>query len=507
MLIQGLDALSGLVFISVVFLLLPLALWIVLRGRHPRVNLAAWCCGAALYGLGYAFIGLRGAVPDWLSIHLANVATLGSLALRWSALRLESGRDAAWRTGAWWVVAALAVFWGVHLWAEMWRVAVGLALQALGHLLLAAPAWVLWRRNGLRMAGFIAAALVGQASYMALLVLVLRGGGWQAVAAVPSWQVLVTIGVIYLLSMVVNLAYLGMMVERGHRQELQRAQVLAQETAQRRAAEEQAQQLQALLAEREDLLQLLAHEVRQPLNNASAALQGAQQALQPAQIDAELVRQRLDRAGQVLTQVTATVDNTLAATALLASPDRVERRDADVDTLLALAVGDVPAADRPRVQVLRSSATRTALMDGGLLRLALRNLLSNALAYSPAGSPVLLRVLDSDEPLALVLQVEDRGPGIEPALASRLFERGVRGKSGLPGHGLGLHVVKRVIELHGGHVELHAAAAGGSVFSLWLPQDLPDRRRVRREPATRMPAAAPPPAAAADGATPPPAVP
>lgn len=479
---QGLDAISGLIFISLVFLLLPLALWIVLRGRHPRANLTAWCWGAALYGVGYLLIGLRGALPDWLSIHLANVATLSSLALRWSSLRLEAGRPPAWGAGALVVALALAVFWSVHLGAESWRVAVGLWLQALGHLALAAPAWLLWRGAGLRLAGFIVAALAAQAVYMFLLVLMLQGGGWQAVAAVPSWQVLVNVGVIYLLSMVVNLAYLGMIVERGHRLALQRAQVLVQETAQRQAAEAQALQLKSLLDEREDLLQLLAHEVRQPLNNANAALQGAQQALLPLHVDAGAVRQRLQRASQVLAQVTGAVDNTLTATALLASPERVERRDVDVDTLLALALGDVPAGDRARVQVLRATSTRTALMDGGLLRLALRNLLCNALAYTPAASPVVLRVLDSDEPLALVLEVQDCGPGIDPKLSSRLFERGVRGKSGLPGHGLGLHVVKRVMDLHGGRVELRGGSEGGCVFSLWLPQDLPDRRRVRRDP-------------------------
>jgi signal transduction histidine kinase len=115
------------------------------------------------------------------------------------------------------------------------------------------------------------------------------------------------------------------------------------------------------------------------------------------------------------------------------------------------------------------------------MRLAVRNLLSNALAYSSLGSPVVLRVSDLDEPLSLVVEVLDQGPGIEPELASRLFERGVRGSHGGTGHGLGLHVVRRVAELHGGRVSLRPNPGGGTIFRMELPQEMPDRRRSRRD--------------------------
>jgi len=104
------------------------------------------------------------------------------------------------------------------------------------------------------------------------------------------------------------------------------------------------------------------------------------------------------------------------------------------------------------------------------MRLALRNVLGNALAYSNAGSEVILRVIDSDEPLALVFQVADLGPGIAEELLPRLFQRGERGAHGLPGHGIGLHVVRRVMELHGGNVDVLRHQPHGTVFRLWLPQ-------------------------------------
>ena len=106
------------------------------------------------------------------------------------------------------------------------------------------------------------------------------------------------------------------------------------------------------------------------------------------------------------------------------------------------------------------------------MRLALRNLLSNALKYSPPASEVVVRISDSDEPLALVIDVADAGGAIPADVLPRLFKRGARGKhSGVPaGHGLGLYIVRRVVELHEGRVEVIRNDADGVTFRLWLDQ-------------------------------------
>jgi len=229
---------------------------------------------------------------------------------------------------------------------------------------------------------------------------------------------------------------------------------LAREQAMRAQLEQQASELRALLSERSDMLDVLAHEVRQPLNNASSALQSAQAAL--AHVHEQVATPRLARAQAVMTQVMASIDNTLAVAALLIRADPIHTQDTDIDTLVAVAIGDMSAADRPRVQIQRITTTRTAAMDMSLMRLGLRNLLANALKYSTAGSPVVVRLYDSDDPLALIIEVENTGQRIPEQLLPVLFERGTRGRSpdGTSGHGLGLYIVKRVMELHGGRVEL-----------------------------------------------------
>jgi PAS domain S-box-containing protein len=260
-------------------------------------------------------------------------------------------------------------------------------------------------------------------------------------------------------------------VTAQHQAEAERGAALIREQSLRSAAEQQARSLRELLEQREEFVRVLAHEVRQPLNNASAALQSAAAGLiAGGGGDRGGAAQRIARAQSVIGQIVASLDNTLASTALLASTRQIDARDADVGALIDLSLGDLDAAQRPRVRIERISSTRTASMDIGLMRLALRNVLGNALSYSNAGSEVILRVIDSDEPLALVFQVADLGPGIADDLLPRLFQRGERGAHGLPGHGIGLDVVRRVMEMHGGSVDVRPNRPRGAVFRLWLPQ-------------------------------------
>lgn len=247
------------------------------------------------------------------------------------------------------------------------------------------------------------------------------------------------------------------------------AQLLHEQTL-RQHLEHHARELGTLLAERGEMLDVLAHEVRQPLNNASAALQGLEAALGGS--EPQVIAARVARAQSVLGQVMERIDNTLAVASLLARSEPIAREDADIDTLLAVAAADIAAAERPRLHIERATATRTASMDMSLMRLALRNLLSNALKFSPPGTPVRVRVGDSDLPLALMIDVLDQGPGVEPALVPQLFQRGRRARvAGAPaGQGLGLFIVRRVMELHDGRVELLHNGPTGAGFRLVIEQ-------------------------------------
>jgi signal transduction histidine kinase len=259
---------------------------------------------------------------------------------------------------------------------------------------------------------------------------------------------------------------------------------LQEEHALRMQVEHHAAETDRLLSERSQMLDILAHEVRQPLNNASAALQSAAGAL--TTVDEQTVSPRLSRAQSVLSQVLGSIDNTLAVASLLARPDPIEREDADIDALLDVAIADMPPMERDRVRIQRSTSLRTASMDMSLMRLALRNVLSNALRYSPQGSAVVVHLADSDEPLALLIDVEDQGMGVAAQSLPRLFERGAhlshKGEAAAGGRregtnqglGLGLYIVRRVMELHGGSVSLMRNTQQGVTMRLTLVQPMGD---------------------------------
>ena len=107
-----------------------------------------------------------------------------------------------------------------------------------------------------------------------------------------------------------------------------------------------------------------------------------------------------------------------------------------------------------------------------LLHRTLTNLLSNALHYTPAGGTITL-VAETDACGACALRVSDTGCGIAADHLPRLFDRFYQVDPDRPrsleGMGLGLSIVKSIMALHGGSVEVHSTPAQGSTFTLYFP--------------------------------------
>ncbi|WEE77533.1 sensor histidine kinase [Comamonas testosteroni] len=232
----------------------------------------------------------------------------------------------------------------------------------------------------------------------------------------------------------------------------------------------------AKLSEHNEMLQLLSHEIRQPLNNASAAMQATLKAIEDLHLaDAAPAARALLRAEHVLQQVIGTLDNTLTAGTILAAGGKAgASSETDLPTLIKLVLHDIAADLRPRIDVQWLSMARTVQLHPALMRLTLRNLLNNALAYAPADTRVQLRISESDEPLALILEVMDQGPGISEELLPRLFEKGSRGNHShsRPGGGLGLFIVHSVLQLHQGTVQALPHSPHGTIMRLVIPQGL-----------------------------------
>ncbi len=107
--------------------------------------------------------------------------------------------------------------------------------------------------------------------------------------------------------------------------------------------------------------------------------------------------------------------------------------------------------------------------DPGRLRQVATNLLSNAAKFTPPGGKVEVTV--RPQPPYAYLEVADSGPGVPPAERERVFERFYRGRAGqsVGGSGIGLAVVKDLVEAHGGEVSVDRSALGGACFEVRLP--------------------------------------
>jgi len=149
-----------------------------------------------------------------------------------------------------------------------------------------------------------------------------------------------------------------------------------------------------------------------------------------------------------------------------------------LDDLLRHALDDfaVPPEREPPALSL-AAEPMWAQVDAGKLGQALRNLLSNAYKYSPGGGPVAMRLMPVDDTL-VDIEVEDHGLGMTPQELDRVTERFYRAdRSGaIPGTGLGMAIVKEIIELMGGSLLLRSEPGRGTTTTLRL-------RRIAAPPA------------------------
>jgi signal transduction histidine kinase len=152
---------------------------------------------------------------------------------------------------------------------------------------------------------------------------------------------------------------------------------------------------------------------------------------------------------------------------------RMSIRTADVDINEVLSDSIARAGSSPSVEFKSDLDPRLPIVVGDRDRLVqvVSNLVNNAVKYSPDGGTVTLSSR-AEEGFALV-SVTDTGVGIPPDEISHVFERFRRVRSGaaqsIPGTGLGLTIVKQIVEMHGGKIWVESAVGHGSAFHFTLP--------------------------------------
>jgi two-component system, OmpR family, sensor kinase len=232
------------------------------------------------------------------------------------------------------------------------------------------------------------------------------------------------------------------------------------------------EELEAAVRARDELLAVTAHELRNPMHalllQISASVSVARKSGQ-----AELV-QRLERTRSIMDRFIKRASLLLEAARIHAQRGALNPESVDLAEVAREIVDSyLPEALFHRVESIDVSVTGNCrgIWDRLAVEQIISNLVSNAIKYG-AGAPVAVVLSRTDVPAGVRLEVIDRGIGVAPADQPRIFERFEQVLSGQrrrEGFGLGLWLVRRLVEAHQGTISLASAVGKGSTFTVWLP--------------------------------------
>jgi signal transduction histidine kinase/ActR/RegA family two-component response regulator len=251
-------------------------------------------------------------------------------------------------------------------------------------------------------------------------------------------------------------------------------------------ADEQSRQAESANRLKDEFLATLSHELRTPLNS----ILGWSRLLASGKLDANQTAravQAIERAGWAQAQLT---EDLLDISRIVSGKLQIDAKSTPIRPLIEAAVDSLrpaAAAKHITIDLHLDQAVGSLAVDADRLQQVAWNLLSNAIKFTHNGGSVEVSLkTDADD---LVLSVRDTGIGFRPEVAAHLFERFRQGDSSptrpYGGLGLGLGIVRHIVELHGGTVTASSGGENaGSVFTVHIPRRVVDRAG----PATEAPA-------------------
>jgi two-component system sensor histidine kinase SenX3 len=235
---------------------------------------------------------------------------------------------------------------------------------------------------------------------------------------------------------------------------------------------------------RNDFVANVSHELKTPVGAISLLAE----ALESSADDEQAVRRFAKRMHKESGRLAALVQDIIELSRLQGASVSREGRAVDINTVITEAVdrSQLPAESKNIRIVVGDRVDATVFGDRDLLVTALRNLIDNAIRYSPENTRVGVGVRSKEGLIAV--SVTDQGEGLTPEDQERVFERFYRVDAARSRHtggtGLGLSIVKHVASNHGGEVTLWSRPGQGSTFTLRLPemesQDEPDTSGVKQ---------------------------
>ena len=238
---------------------------------------------------------------------------------------------------------------------------------------------------------------------------------------------------------------------------------------------------------KDEFLATLSHELRTPLN----AILGWTTMLRDGNVQPKHVMRALDTIHRNATAQVQIVNDLLDVSSIVRGNVQLTPKMLPVGPVVAFAVESITPTAEAKGVAIRASVSDTPVFvwaDPDRLQQVLWNLLANAVKFTPAGGRVDVRVAATAGDVSI--SVTDTGTGIPPHFLPHVFER-FRQADGSPtrphgGLGLGLAIVRQLVELHGGRMQAESDGEGkGAIFTVHLPVRRPDARSVKTVPSPR----------------------
>lgn len=236
------------------------------------------------------------------------------------------------------------------------------------------------------------------------------------------------------------------------------------------------EQLKELSELRSRVVTMICHEFRNPLNNILLSVSSLER--YEAQLTPDQKTKYLSGIQDNVERMTQMIDAILIIGQVAAKGIEVQLTQFDLIpfcrelvTEVCLTVTGTCQENGKSEHIQFSSRCKrlNVMLDQRLLRSILTNILTNALRYSPESRNIQFKVLKQKS--QVIFHIADQGIGIPPEDLPYLFEPFHRGRnvSNIAGTGLGLHIVKRFVDLQGGHIEVSSQVSQGTTFQVILP--------------------------------------
>jgi PAS domain S-box-containing protein len=232
----------------------------------------------------------------------------------------------------------------------------------------------------------------------------------------------------------------------------------------------QAEALRVADRQKNEFLAMLAHELRNPL----APIRNGVQLLKMLR-DEAAIHETTEMMERQVIQLVRLVDDLMDVSRIITGKIHLEKEPVEVGAFINRAIEEVqPTIDAGGHELMLAMPARPIMVDGDTARLSqvISNLLSNAAKFTERPSQISLSVERTED--EVIISVRDRGVGMTPEVLGRIFNLFVQADTALArnrgGLGIGLTLVKRIVELHGGTVEASSPGLSqGSEFVVRLP--------------------------------------